>query len=88
MHLNQDKALGAFFWRLSSLTALKLTIADLRETQKLRPVGGLAGVKRKGLASELLSARSDSYHLSWAATWDTCMPQELMAKVSTVLGLF
>ena len=48
-------------------------------------MGGLAGVKRKGLASELLSARSDSYHLGWAATWDTSMPPDLMAKVSTVL---
>ena len=82
--LNQDKDK----WGPVFVDSSNVDIADLRETQKLRPVGGLAGVKRKGLASELLSARSDSYHLSWAATWDTSMPQELMAKVDTVLGLF
>ena len=41
---------------------------------------GLCGVKRKGLATELLAGRSDSYHQSWASLWDTVMPQELMAK--------
>ena len=41
---------------------------------------GLSGVKRKGLATELLAHRSDSYHQSWSSLWDTLMPQELMAK--------
>ena len=41
----------------------------------------MAGVKRKGLASELLAARADSYHTSWASAWDTLMPSELMTKV-------
>ena len=41
----------------------------------------VAGVKRKGLASELLAARADSYHTSWVSAWDTLMPSELMTKV-------
>ena len=41
---------------------------------------GLSGVKRKGLATELLAHRSDSYHQSWSSLWDTVMPQELLAK--------
>ena len=40
---------------------------ELRETPHIR--AGLAGVKRKGLASELLAHRSDSYHLSWTSLW-------------------
>ena len=58
----------------------------------MRPGGGsssetfvtrtsVAGVKRKGLASELLAARADSYHTSWVSAWDTLMPSELMTKV-------
>lgn len=45
----------------------------------------VAGVKRKGLASELLAARADSYHTSWVNGWDTLMPAELMAKVGITL---
>ena len=45
----------------------------------------VAGVKRKGLASELLAARADSYHTSWVNAWDTLMPAELMAKVGITL---
>ena len=45
----------------------------------------MAGVKRKGLASELLAARADSYHTSWVNAWDTLMPAELMAKVGISL---
>ena len=41
---------------------------------------GLSGVKRKGLASELLAQRSDSYHQSWTSLWDTDMPQDLLVK--------
>ena len=51
---------------------------ELRETPHIR--AGLAGVKRKGLASELLAHRSDSYHLSWTSLWDTPMPQQLLDK--------
>ena len=47
----------------------------------------MAGVKRKGLASELLAAKADSYHTSWVSAWDTLMPAELLAKVGlTLLG--
>ena len=42
---------------------------------------GLAGVKRKGLATELLSVKADSYHICWTRLWDTQMPAQLMAKV-------
>ena len=52
---------------------------DLRESPHIRT--GLAGVKRKGLASELLAFKSDSYHVGWTNLWDTVMPSELMAKV-------
>ena len=41
---------------------------------------GLAGVKRKGLATELLAHRSDSYHLAWTSLWDTAMPEQLLAR--------
>ena len=44
----------------------------------------VAGVKRKGLASELLAAKADSYHTSWVNAWDTLMPAELLAKVGDV----
>ena len=45
----------------------------------------MAGVKRKGLASELLAAKADSYHTSWVSAWDTLMPAELLAKVGVTL---
>ena len=45
----------------------------------------VAGVKRKGLASELLAAKADSYHTSWVNAWDTLMPAELLAKVGEAL---
>ena len=45
----------------------------------------VAGVKRKGLASELLAAKADSYHTSWVNAWDTLMPAELLAKVGQTL---
>lgn len=51
---------------------------EMRETPHIRT--GLAGVKRKGLATELLSVKSDSYHISWTRLWDTQMPAQLMAK--------
>ena len=38
------------------------------------------GVKRKGLATELLAHRSDSYHLAWTSLWDTAMPEQLLAR--------
>ena len=56
----------------------RMTNPELRETPHIRT--GLAGVKRKGLASELLAQRSDSYHLAWTSLWDTPMPQELLAR--------
>lgn len=44
------------------------------------PQGGLRGVKRKGLAVDLLSAKAGSHHLDWVSKWDTSMPPELLAK--------
>ena len=48
----------------------------------------LSGVKRKGLASELLAQRSDSYHQSWTSLWDTEMPQDLLVKERTLNVLY
>jgi len=59
----------------------RLTNPELRETPHIRT--GLAGVKRKGLATELLSQRSDSYHVSWTSHWDSVMPQQLLAKAQS-----
>ena len=52
---------------------------ELRETPHLRT--SMAGVKRKGLAAELLAGGSSSYHVIWTQWWDTTMPQQLMTKV-------
>jgi len=51
---------------------------NLKETPHIRT--GLAGVKRKALATELLSAKAGSYHLQWTSCWDCPMPPELLSK--------
>ena len=61
----------------------RLSNPSLRETPHLR--AGLAGVKRKGLATELLSQRADSYHLSWTSLWDTLMSQQLLSKAQSLM---
>jgi len=51
---------------------------SLKETPHIRT--GLAGVKRKALATELLSNKAGSYHLEWTNAWDCPMPPELLSK--------
>jgi len=51
---------------------------SLKETPHIRT--GLAGVKRKALATELLCNKAGSYHLEWTAAWDSPMPPELLSK--------
>jgi len=51
---------------------------NLKETPHIRT--GLAGVKRKALATELLSSKAGSYHLDWTTAWDIPMPPELVSK--------
>jgi len=51
---------------------------NLKETPHIRT--GLAGVKRKALATELLSSKAGSYHLHWTSAWDMPMPPELLSK--------
>jgi len=51
---------------------------NLKETPHIRT--GLAGVKRKALATELLSNKAGSYHLDWTTGWDCPMPPELVSK--------
>ena len=41
---------------------------------------GLAGVKRKGLANELMGGSATSHHINWTRLWDVNMSDELMAK--------
>lgn len=59
-------------------TNARVANPEIRETPHIRT--GLAGVKRKGLATELLSVKADSYHICWTRLWDTQMPAQLMAK--------
>eukprot|EP00092_Neocalanus_flemingeri_P036611 GFUD01039864.1.p1 GENE.GFUD01039864.1~~GFUD01039864.1.p1 ORF type:complete len:412 (-),score=121.55 GFUD01039864.1:60-1295(-) len=51
---------------------------NLKETPHIRT--GLAGVKRKALATELLSPKAGSYHLHWTSAWESPMPPELLSK--------
>lgn len=60
---------------------LKQQALDMVEAAALAVInssGGLTGVKRKALATDLLSTNSGSYHLGWTSHWLTPMPPEIL----------
>lgn len=61
---------------VTSDTQNALNTAAAAMARLVRP--GLGGVKRKSLATQLLSSSSGAYHVSWSELYDGVMPSEVM----------
>jgi len=61
---------------LSTVACDTQNLVNAALAKLVRP--GLGGVKRKSLATQLLSSSSGVYHVSWTELYDGVMPQEVM----------